>query len=402
MGTKTVSFENGEGATVHGRLELPPGGPPLKFAIFSHCFVCAENTRAATHISRQLTLEGFGVLHMDFTGLEENERPERKGTFTSTLSDIRGAARFLEAQYTAPSLMVGHSIGGTAILHLADELDSVKAIALIGAPADVTDVLALVKKRASEAVEGRREIHIGGKSFWIGEDFIRDLQGRDPGKSIERLNKALLLLHSPQDLMVPIENAATLYKSARHSKSFISLDGADHLLTNKEDTVYAAQVISAWAARYIPAGRPKIQTDSDIAVQLGTDRYTAEVVAGDHGFLADEPESMGGNGLGPSPYELLSAALGTCTAMTMRMYADRKEWPMDRVTVHVSHEKQHAVDSSHPEQKRSRIDVFTRKLDIEGNLDDDQIKRLVHIADRCPVHRTLTNSEIRIDTEVIE
>ena len=403
MKTTNVSFKNAKGLELSARLELPPGARPAEFAVFAHCFTCGKNSRASTDISRQLTQAGFGVLRFDFTGLGQSEGDFADTDFTTNVSDLKAAADFLEAEYSAPSLLVGHSLGGTAVLHVAHEIESVRAIATIGSPMEASHVLALFAD-GHEAIlkNGKAEVDIGGRPFWVGADFIKDLERHSTAELLSRLRKALLIMHSPQDRIVSIDNAAKIYKAGFHPKSFISLDGADHLLTDKTDSAYVANVLAAWAGRYITLDKPKIQTDKDVAVQLGLDRYTAEVVAGNHSFLADEPESAGGNDLGPSPYELLSAALGTCTAMTLRMYADRKKWPMERVTVHLSYQRQHSRDSSDPENKRSRIDVFSRILEIEGDLDDDQRARLVEIANRCPVHRTLTDVDIRVDTELRE
>ncbi len=399
--TKNIQFKNAKGLALSARLELPPGAMPVEFAVFAHCFTCGKNSRASTDISRQLTQAGFGVLRFDFTGLGQSEGDFEDTDFTSNVSDLKAAADFLKAKYSAPSLLVGHSLGGTAVLHVAHEIESVRAVATIGSPMEASHILSILAEDREEIEkQGKAKVNIGGRPFWVGADFIKDLERHSTAKLLPELKKALLIMHSPQDLIVSIDNAAKIFIAAFHPKSFISLDGADHLLTDKKDSTYVANVLAAWAGRYIDLDKPKIETVEDVAVQLGMDRFTTEVVAGRHSFLSDEPESVGGNDLGPSPYQLLSAALGTCTAMTLRMYADRKKWPMERVTVHLSYKRHHATDSAHPEKKKSRIDVFSRILEIEGDLDDDQRARLVEIANRCPVHRTLTDVDIRVDTEL--
>ncbi len=320
--------------------------------------------------------------------------------FTTNISDLESAASFLTENYEAPKLLIGHSLGGTAVLHASDRIGSIEAVCTIGSPFEPNHVLHLLESGREEIErEGVAEVHIGGRPFNIGKEFLEDIETHKTEEFLPNLRKALLIMHSPQDAIVEIDNAARIYVKAHHPKSFITLDGADHLLTNPKDAAYAANMIASWVTRYLPPDEtPKIDTPEDVAVQLGTDGYTTEVQAGKHTFLADEPADVGGNDMGPTPYQLLNAALGTCTAMTLKMYADRKKWPLERVTVHLSHSKKHLEDSSHPESKNSKIEEFNRILEIEGELDEDQRNRLLEIADKCPVHRTLTERDVHVKT----
>lgn len=399
MKNKIINFKNASGLELSARLELPPGALPKEFAVFAHCFTCGKQSRAAIDISRQLTQAGFGVLRFDFTGLGQSEGEFEETDFTSNLEDLKAAAAYLKTEYAAPSLLVGHSLGGTAVLHVAGEIESVRAVCTIGSPMEASHVVALLSAEREEIMtNGKAQVNIGGRPFTIGADFIKDLERHSTAALLPKLKKPLLILHSPQDEVVSIDNAAKIFMAAFHPKSFISLDGADHLLSKKQDSAYAANLLASWAGKYIPLDKPRIDTDEEVAVQIGTDSLTTEVVTGRHSFLADEPESVGGNDLGPSPYQLLSAALGACTAMTLRMYADRKKWPLEEVTVHLSHEKRHAADSADPDSKKSSIDVLTRSLQIVGDLDEKQRERLLEIANRCPVHRTLVSGDIHVET----
>ena len=395
---KKITFENSDRLKLSAHLDLPAVGKAAEYAIFAHCFACGKELRAAIDLSRRLTEIGFGVLRFDFTGLGESEGDFAETDFTSNLSDLKAAAEYLEKEYAAPALLVGHSLGGTAVLHVAGEIESVRAVCTIGAPMEATHVLELLADDREEILEkGKAEVAIGGRPFLIGARFIEDLERHSTAELLPRLKKPLLIMHAPQDPIVSIDQAAEIYKAAFHPKSFISLDQADHLLRRKEDSLFAADILASWAKKYIALDEPKTEDPEEVVVKIGTGRYTTEIVAGSHRFLADEPKDLGGKDLGPTPMQLLSAALGACTVITLRMYADRKEWPLEEVTVQLSHEKRTFIS----EGKRMRTDVFKRKLELVGALDAEQRERLVEIANRCPVHRTLVGGKIEVETELI-
>ena len=389
--------------TLSAKLELPITKPAQHFAVFAHCFTCGKNARAATYISRELTQYGFGVLRFDFTGLGMSEGEFGETDFTSNISDLESAADFLALNYQTPKLLIGHSLGGTAVLHAAKRIESIEAVCTIGAPSEAEHVLGHFADSREEIERNKvSEVNIGGRPFKIGVQFIHDVESQKTATLLPKLRKALMIMHSPQDEIVSIDNAAELYVAARHPKSFITLDGANHLLTDKDDAAYAAKMISAWVSRYLPAEMEKKEPSEDVTVEIGSDGFTTEISAGDHVFLADEPESVGGNNMGPTPYQLLNASLGTCTAMTLKMYADRKKWSLEKVSVSLSNSKMHVEDSAHPEGKKSKVEVFKRRILVEGDLDQAQRGRLLEIANKCPVHRTLTESDMRVETELME
>jgi len=400
MRTKAIKFNNAEDFELSARLELPIGGTPDKFAIFAHCFTCGKNAKAATNISRELTQNGFGVLRFDFTGLGQSEGEFEDTGFVTNIEDIVYAAKFLEEFYASPTLLVGHSLGGTAVLHASAKIESVKAVCTIGAPAEAKHILHIVGHSREEIEKnGEARVSIADRPFTIGQKFFSDLEEQSTATVLDTLRKAILIMHSPQDEVVEIENAAVLYKAAHHPKSFISLNGANHLLTNQEDAVYVSSVLGAWVKRYIPEAESEtFTTENHTAVQLGSDGFTTEIIAGEHRLLADEPKAVGGNNLGPSPYQLLNAALGACTAMTIKMYADRKKWDLKKVTVHLDHTSHYNDDSNNPEDPISKIDKFNRYLEIEGDLDEKKRLKLLDIANKCPVHRTLMESDVKIET----
>lgn len=403
MRTRRIKFNNKQDLELSARLELPAGShEPGAYAIFAHCFSCGKNARAATSVSRELTQSGFGVLRFDFTGLGESEGDFGDTGFSNNISDLEAAADFLREFYVAPSLLIGHSLGGTAVIHAALRIQSVKAICTIGAPFEAEHLRHLLAVNPEDLDRGERvEVNLGGRNFRIGSGFYADLKSERTAKILPALKIPLLVMHAPGDKVVSIDNAREIYSAAFHPKSFISLDTADHLLLKPADATYAARMIGMWVSRYIDACKASgLETDQDVAVQIGSDKFTSEVIAGQHQFLADEPEKAGGNDLGPSPYQLLNAALGACTAMTLKMYADRKKWPLLKATIHLSHGKHYSADSSNPEKKSSKIDVFRRQIELEGDLDDKQRKRLLEIANKCPVHRTLTDNDVAIETQL--
>ena len=399
MNSKKVTFKNNQGQTLNARLELPSSAPEA-CAIFAHCFTCSKDLNAVVNISRALTLSGIALLRFDFTGLGESEGEFSETNFSSNIDDLISASRFLEEHYSAPSLLIGHSLGGAAVLAAASDLPSVKAVTTIGAPADPDHVEHMLRDQLDQIkLEGSAEVNIGGRPFRVKREFLDDIKRRKLDRIIPELKKALLIMHSPQDQIVEIENARMLYEQAHHPKSFISLDGADHLLSKKKDSLYAGKVIASWAERYLelPEKESLPESERQVIVRTGDDGYTTEIRAGRHALLADEPESVGGTDLGPTPYDLLIASLGTCTSMTLRMYADRKKWPLHEVRVHLEHQKVHESDCENEDDPAARIDQITREIELAGPLTQDQKKRLIEIAEKCPVHKTLSG-DLRIVT----
>lgn len=348
-------------------------------------------------------MQGFAVLRFDFTGLGNSEGDFVDTNFTTNISDLLMAAEWLADHYLAPSLLVGHSLGGAAVLCAAAQLPSIKAVATIGAPFAPDHVSAHFAESIEEIeASGQATVDIGGRPFKIAKQFLDDLENQRVEENIDALDAAILILHSPQDTTVSIDEAAKLYHAARHPKSFISLDGADHLLTSSDDAHYAGQVISGWSSRYIKVAKDDpLRSRQAVAVRLGSQGFTTEVMVRQHHLTADEPESIGGNDFGPSPYELLSAGLGACTAMTLQMYARRKQWPLEEVEVHIDHRKDYVKDMEATEKKPSKIDLFERFIVMKGPLEDAQVSRLLQIADRCPVHRTL-HEPVEVSTQLKE
>ncbi len=395
MRTEKIQFENREGHLLTGRLVTPADQHPHNFVLFAHCFTCSKDLTALRNIGNALAREGFGVFRFDFTGLGESQGDFGETDFSGNVEDLEDAAAFLEKNYQAPTLLVGHSLGGAAVLFASARIPSVKAIAAIGAPADPEHVTRLLRSKIPEIErEGRARVSIGGREFTIKKQFLEDLQSHSLPKVVKTLDRALLLLHSPQDRIVSISNAEEIYREARHPKSFVSLDGADHLLSREADSTYAGRVIASWASRYLSwPEQPRLKSDHQVAASLdAADGFTTELKAGNHYLTADEPRNFGGQDFGPSPYELLSAGLAACTAMTLQMYAKRKGWPLENVEVHTSHGKEHAKHGAEClEDPEARIDTFRRQITLSGPLDDTQRKRLLEIADRCPVHRSLSS-----------
>lgn len=397
----TVQFENDQGRQLSGTLDMPKT-PVTDYALFAHCFTCTHNLKSATNISRSLTEAGIAVLRFDFTGLGRSEGEFGDTNFSSNVSDLLAAARFLEAEYSAPSILVGHSLGGTAVLQAASGIPSAVAVATIGSPADPAHVEHLFGEARDELeTSGQADVNIGGRPFTVKKQFLDDLEEHDLYATVGNLRKALLVMHAPLDEIVEIDNAATLYAAAKHPKSFASLDRADHLLSNTADSLYAGRLLAAWASRYLPERDTRDDSLSaehgSVVAKTWADGFYTEVAAGDHALVADEPASVGGSNRGPSPYELLSASLATCTTMTLKMYAGFKKIDLDAVTVRVTHKKMHAEACADCDSEEGNIDEFRRELTIEGNLDDAQRQRMLEIADRCPVHRSL-HGEIKVRT----
>jgi len=393
MRNELFEFEGEQGSRLIGKLDLPDG-PPHSHALFAHCFTCTKESLAAVRIGRALAGQGIGVLRFDFTGLGQSGGDFADSTFSGSVKDVLAAARAMRNASIEPTLLIGHSLGGAAVLAAAADLPNVKAIATIGAPFDVQHVTRLFGEDLQTLLEqGEAEVKLGGRPFKMRRSFIDDLGAHDQGQRIGGLRRALLVLHAPMDRTVDIDNAAQIFQAARHPKSFVSLDDADHLLTRSADSAYAAEVISAWATRYV--GKPPPRSASEpgevVVEEIGEGNFQVEVLAGGVRFLADEPVEVGGLGSGPTPYDLLCAALGACTAMTVRMYARRKEWPLRRVRVCVGHARTKEEDPP---------DGFLREVALEGGLTDEQRSRLIEIAERCPVHASLKQGA-RVSTQQV-
>lgn len=387
-----VSFENRSGHTLSGILDLPSTGP-VAYALFAHCFTCSKNLKAAGNIARALNEAGIAVLRFDFTGLGQSEGEFADTSFSSNVDDLLAAVAFLERDYAAPAILVGHSLGGTAVLQAAGNIDSVVAVATIGSPSEPAHVARLFSG-SEEAFrdQGEAVVDLGGRPFRMKTQFLDDLEKQDVTSSVGSLRKALLIMHAPLDDIVEIDNASELFGAAKHPKSFVSLDNADHLLSKDVDSRYAGHVLAAWASRYLPESQSPSEFSADaseVAARTLADGFRTEVRLGRHKLIADEPRSVGGTDHGPTPYDLLSAALATCTTMTLRMYANHKKLAFESATVRVEHGKIHAEDCEDCESKDGKIDEFRRTISLEGDLTDAERQRMLEIADRCPVHRTL-------------
>ncbi|MBT0608864.1 bifunctional alpha/beta hydrolase/OsmC family protein [Aequorivita echinoideorum] len=404
MNLNKVSFQNKNDENLAGRLELPLDRHPHNFVIFAHCFTCNKNLIAVKNISRALAAEGFGVLRFDFTGLGESEGDFENTNFSGNVDDLIAAAAFLEKEFSAPTLLIGHSLGGAAAIFAASKLPSIKAVAVINTPSDPSHVTNMLRSNREEITQnGKALVNLGGREFTIKKQFLEDIESKSLLNVVRDFKKALLILHSPQDTTVGIHHAEEIYKNAHHPKSFISLNGVDHLISNKEDSKYIGSVIAGWATHYVEINEEvNLSTKRSVAASLDAeDGYSTNLKLGNHYLVADEPETFGGNNFGPSPYEFLSAGLASCTVMTIQMYAKRKKWDLKNVEVHVNYNKDHALDCENCEDSASKIDTFLREIYFEGNLDEKQKKRLLEIADKCPVHRTLI-TKTQVVTSLLE
>ena len=392
MPTETLSIETPKGHELAGSLELPTG-LVRGAALFAHCFTCTKQSRAAVEVTRALARQGIATLRFDFTGLGGSGGDFGRAGFASDVEDLVVSASHLCDRFGGQILLVGHSLGGAAVLAAADMIgrDRIAAIATIGAPADVPHVLGNIRGDL-EAIErdGEGEVTIAGRSFHLSSEFLEKTRAIDLPQEVGRLKLPILIAHSPTDEIVGVENAGKLFESALHPKSFVSLAGADHLLTKPDDAHFIADVIAAWGARYLPMKEDWPMPEEGVIVCTGNGKFGTEVHTVGHRFIADEPKSYGGDDTGPTPYDLLNAALGTCTAMTMKMYADRKELPLEGVTIHVTHERNHAEDCDHCEDEGSQVQALHRKITIRGDgLSAADRDKLIEIADKCPVHKTL-------------
>lgn len=402
MKKERIQFRNRKGIELSAFIYHPLDQHPRFFALFAHCFTCNKNLKAVQTICNTLSQTGVAVMSLDFTGLGNSKGEFEDSNFSSNISDLVDASGFLQERYKAPSLLIGHSFGGAAAIFAAQSLPEIKALVTIGSPSDLKHITHLFDDHLEHIKEnGSSRVNIRGRPFKINHSFIHDLQQNDLGSCLSKLRKPILILHSPQDLIVDIRHAAQLYEKAFHPKSFISLDGADHLLSNPADSEYVGEMVSSWSKKYISS--PTISNDTkghEVKVRLAGPGYTTEVKTPYHHLLADEPEEVGGNNLGPTPYDLLMAALGTCTAMTLQMYANRKKWDLKEITVFLDHDKVHRKDGEDFEKNVSKVSRFTRYIEILGEVDEEQEQKLIEIADKCPVHRTLKENII-IETKII-
>jgi uncharacterized OsmC-like protein/pimeloyl-ACP methyl ester carboxylesterase len=404
LNTEAVVFEGASAERLSGELHLP-AGEILAYALFAHCFTCSKNSRAARGISASLAQNGIATLRFDFTGLGDSEGDASELSFARDVADLVAAADFLKSRDRAPSLLVGHSLGGAAVLAAAEQIEEAVAVATIGAPADPEHLATMLGESFPMITErGEANVELGGRPVRIRQRFLDELEAWCNEERIASLGKALLIFHSPQDRIVSIDNARQIYLAAKHPKSFVSLDGADHLLGRRRDSEYVGTVLAAWATRYLPQEEAdeldEELPEGDVLVEGNSSGFLQAVHARRHHISSDEPLANGGTDLGLTPYELLLAGLGACTSMTLKHYADRKGWPLQRVRVKLRHGRIHAEDCQDCEKETGKIDVIEKELQIEGPLDAEQRDRLFEIAGRCPVHRTLLN-EIKIRSTLL-
>ncbi len=394
---KRIQFQSRQGHQLTGDVELPPGGEYRATALFAHCFTCSRNINAARNITRALAEAGFAVLRFDFTGLGQSEGDFSETTFSSNLDDLEDAAAWMAANLAAPQVLVGHSLGGTAVLAVAERLESVRAVTSIGAPLRPDHVLKQFGDQLEEIeTAGSAEVNLAGRPFRVRRDFIEDARRHPMEERLGRLGRALLVLHSPVDKTVSVDQAQRIFTAARHPKSYVSLDDADHLLSEAADSRYAGSVIASWAARFLRVDESEAVEGVHVSGRTA-DGFLCGIQSGVHRLVGDEPEAVGGGDDGPTPYDFLSAALGACTVMTLNMYARHKGLPVERVDCGVRHEKTHAADCDDCEGDSGKLDTFQREVRIKGDLNEAQRKRMLEIADRCPVHKTLSGN-IRINT----
>jgi len=409
MKHEKVTFPNGRGQMLAGRIDYPVTGDPIGYALYAHCFTCSKNLRAIGRITETLAAHGIATLRFDFTGLGQSEGEFADTNFSTSIEDFMAATHFLRDNYDAPEIVIGHSLGGAVALATAPDLPKVKSVVTIAAPASPEHILKhLAHDIDMIRAEGQAEVQLAGRPITIKDQFLHDIEGVDLTERIASLGKPLLVLHSPVDNTVGIDNASDIFNAARHPKSFVSLDSADHLISDDGDARYVAEVIASWATRYISgdltshsqpdfvAGAPESVTI--VRTEKG---FRTDIISNGFPLVADEPASVGGGNTGPTPYDYLLSALGACTSMTIRMYADKKEWPLESVTVRLTHRKIHAGDCELCETERGMIDEMTREVTLVGELDEDQRQRLLSIAERCPVHKTM-HGEVAIHTTLAD
>jgi len=400
-----VCFPGAGGDKLAARLDLPSAAEPHAYALFAHCFTCSKESKAATFIAEALADTGIAVLRFDFTGLGGSEGDFANTSFSSNIGDLVAAADWLRRDHRAPAILVGHSLGGAAALAAAARIPEAVAVATINAPADPAHVTRLfAAQRAEIDARGKAEVQLAGRTFTIRREFLEDVAAQKLTAAIAGLRRSLLVFHAPRDSTVGIDNASAIFQAAKHPKSFISLDDADHLLTRRADSHYVGAVLAAWASRYLPAiesGAPLSPRDTVIVQETHASKFQQSIVIGPHRLIVDEPVSAGGEDSGPSPYDLLASALGACTAMTLRTYADLKRIPLERVQVALRHAKIHASDCAECETRQAKIDRIERVITLEGELDEAARAKLLDIANRCPVHRTL-HGEVNVTTRLAD
>lgn len=404
MNTK-LKITNRKGHELYASLELPASQKPNRYAIFSHCFACSSNMQAVRNITRTLTNYGFGVIRFDFTGLGRSQGQFAESHFSANVNDIIDVHKYIKENYKAPELLIGHSLGGAASIMAASRIDDIKAVATIGAPSSTQNT----KQHFESAIEdvkfhGETEVNIGGKPFVIDTEFIEDFDNTNLLEVVKKLKKPIIIMHSPQDKIVKADHAHHLFVAAFHPKSFVTLDGADHLLTNPEDSVYIGNVIGAWVARYFEQEEnTMLEPEGEQLVahlDLTENNFTTQMQTSHHTMIADEPGSVGGDNFGPGPYDYLTAAIASCTAMTVKLYAERKQWDLKEVFVYISHSRKHTDELQGDFEKPGRIDHINKKLKFIGDLTQEQKEKLKDIASRCPVHKTVA-SEVVFDNELI-
>lgn len=401
--SEKVRFPGADGSMLAGRLDWPLGRPRA-FALFAHCFTCSKETFAASRISQGLAARGFAVLRFDFTGLGGSGGDFANTNFSSNIDDLVAAAAYLREAHEAPKLLVGHSLGGAAVLKAAAQMPEALAVVTIGAPSDPEHVKQNFGAKIEEIErEGQATVSLAGREFQIKQQFLDDIAGQSIHAAVAQMRRPLLIFHSPLDNTVSISNAGEIFQAARHPKSFVSLDDADHLLTRRADAMYVAKVLAAWATRFLPELDDGLASppQGEVTVrEAGEGIFPQVVAAGRHRMRADEPEKVGGTDSGADPYSFLLAGLGACTTMTIRMYAERKGYPLERVEVRLKHAKIHADDCAECETKAGKVDLIEREIELLGDLTDEQRADLMRIADRCPVHRTL-HREIHVETRAV-
>ena len=401
IATEKFSFTGAQGQTLDGRLEKPLYSKPRAAAVFAHCFTCTKQSHAATRIASALAEKGIAVLRFDFTGLGGSGGEFANAGFATNVDDLAAAAQALDAAGLVPELLIGHSLGGAAVIAAAEKVPQAKAVVTINAPFDTAHVFEHFGKGALEEIEehGEGDVVLAGREFRVARDFIEQGRNQPQGRRLADLDRALLVLHAPLDDTVDVENARAIYEAARHPKSFVALDGADHLLTRPGSAEYAAGIVAAWASRYLTPAKPQSEKALAGTVEVSTagGKFAQWVRTAKHSFIADEPVSYGGSDDGPTPYDLLLAALGACTSMTIKMYADRKNIPLDHVRIELEHSRDHHQDCLDCEKDGPPLQAIDRAIELTGDLTDEQRARLLEIADRCPVHRTM-EGELHIHT----